>query len=79
MRLLISVASFLFCLFASGESANVKRTVPKGFVTTRGAEFELDGSPLAFVGANSYVSGFSDSSIIAGSEKLEVVTPSDFD
>ncbi|KAJ7254015.1 glycoside hydrolase [Mycena haematopus] len=54
MRLWISVASFLFSLFACAESTDVKRAVPKGFVTTRGAEFELDGSPFAFVGANSY-------------------------
>ncbi|KAJ6503435.1 glycoside hydrolase [Mycena vitilis] len=50
MRLLTSIAVFLSCLFTSGHGA----TVPKGFVTTRGAEFELDGSPFAFVGANSY-------------------------
>ncbi|KAJ7181760.1 glycoside hydrolase [Mycena crocata] len=36
----------------SGDS--LKRSVPKGFVTTRGSQFELDGSPFAFVGANSY-------------------------
>ncbi|KAJ7070944.1 glycoside hydrolase [Mycena amicta] len=30
------------------------KVVPKGFVTTRGTQFELDGSPFAFVGANSY-------------------------
>jgi len=54
MRLLIPVAGFLLSLFASAEGANVKRTVPEGFVTTRGAEFELNGSPFAFVGANSY-------------------------
>jgi len=49
----ISVAiSFLFSLSAAAQS--LRRTVPKGFVTTRGAEFELDGSPFAFVGANSY-------------------------
>ncbi|OSD03597.1 glycoside hydrolase family 5 protein [Trametes coccinea BRFM310] len=28
--------------------------VPPGFVTTRGREFELEGKPFAFVGANSY-------------------------
>ncbi|KAF7339387.1 Glycoside hydrolase family 5 protein [Mycena sanguinolenta] len=54
MKLWISVASFLFSLFTSAESTAVKRAVPQGFVTTRGAEFELDGSPFAFVGANSY-------------------------
>ncbi|CAL1695444.1 unnamed protein product [Somion occarium] len=31
-----------------------KRSVPHGFVTTRGTQFELDGKPFAFVGANSY-------------------------
>lgn len=56
MRLSISLIGFLFCLFASGESAATVKTVPKGFVTTRGTEFELDGSSFAFVGANSYVS-----------------------
>ncbi|KAJ7706081.1 glycoside hydrolase [Mycena rosella] len=59
MTPLISVAlSFIVCLAAAarGEpSASLgRRAVPKGFVTTRGAEFELDGSPFAFVGANSY-------------------------
>ncbi|KAJ7619124.1 glycoside hydrolase [Mycena polygramma] len=54
MRLLISIAVFLSGLFTSSQSAIVDKTVPKGFVTTRGAEFELDGSPFAFVGANSY-------------------------
>ncbi|KAJ7492530.1 glycoside hydrolase [Mycena latifolia] len=56
MRLLISVSiSFLLCLAVRGvQSANLARAVPKGFITTRGAEFELDGSPFAFVGANSY-------------------------
>ncbi|KAI0652244.1 glycoside hydrolase [Trametes meyenii] len=28
--------------------------VPQGFVTTRGKQFELDGKPFSFVGANSY-------------------------
>ncbi|KAI0639776.1 glycoside hydrolase [Trametes polyzona] len=28
--------------------------VPRGFVTTRGRDFELDGKPFSFVGANSY-------------------------
>ncbi|KAF8642254.1 hypothetical protein AX16_009529 [Volvariella volvacea WC 439] len=28
--------------------------VPKGFVTTKGTQFQLDGKPYAFVGANSY-------------------------
>ncbi|KAJ7038094.1 glycoside hydrolase [Mycena alexandri] len=55
MRHFLSVLSFVLGLFTavSGETY-LKRTVPKGFVTTRGAEFELDGSPFAFVGANSY-------------------------
>ncbi|KAF8216125.1 glycoside hydrolase [Mycena galopus ATCC 62051] len=53
MRLFISVASLLFSLL-TGVGANVKRAVPKGFVTTNGAKFELDGTPFAFVGANSY-------------------------
>ncbi|KIP12426.1 glycoside hydrolase family 5 protein [Phlebiopsis gigantea 11061_1 CR5-6] len=30
------------------------RGVPAGFVTTKGTQFELDGKPFAFVGANSY-------------------------
>ncbi|KAI0080103.1 glycoside hydrolase [Panus rudis PR-1116 ss-1] len=30
------------------------RSTPKGFVTTRGTQFQLDGKPFAFVGANSY-------------------------
>ncbi|KAJ7786420.1 glycoside hydrolase [Mycena metata] len=55
MRRFLSVLPFVLGLFTivSGET-HLKRTVPKGFVTTRGAEFELDGSPFAFVGANSY-------------------------
>ncbi|KAI0963783.1 hypothetical protein AcW1_000761 [Taiwanofungus camphoratus] len=31
-----------------------KRAVPAGFVTTNGQEFELDGEPFYFVGANSF-------------------------
>ncbi|RDB28597.1 Mannan endo-1,4-beta-mannosidase C [Hypsizygus marmoreus] len=30
------------------------RSVPKGFVTTRGSNFEVNGKPFYFVGANSY-------------------------
>ncbi|KAG6897354.1 hypothetical protein C0992_002280 [Termitomyces sp. T32_za158] len=29
-------------------------SVPKGFVTTKGTQFQLDGKPFYFVGANSY-------------------------
>ncbi|KAJ7783891.1 glycoside hydrolase [Mycena maculata] len=53
----VSTQCFLLCLaisaLARGEQS-IKRTVPNGFVTTRGGEFELDGSPFAFVGANSF-------------------------
>ncbi|KAF8078542.1 glycoside hydrolase superfamily [Lyophyllum atratum] len=34
------------------------RAVPKGFVTTKGPHFELDGKPFYFVGANSYASAW---------------------
>ncbi|KAJ6604746.1 glycoside hydrolase superfamily [Mycena vulgaris] len=55
MRLSISAGiSFLSFLVTAVSGQDLKRAVPKGFVTTRGAEFELDGSPFAFVGANSY-------------------------
>ncbi|KAJ7487699.1 glycoside hydrolase superfamily [Mycena galericulata] len=51
----VSVAiCFFLCHAAAASEQSLKITVPKGFVTTRGAEFELDGSPFAFVGANSY-------------------------
>ncbi|KAG6845774.1 hypothetical protein H0H87_003828 [Tephrocybe sp. NHM501043] len=33
---------------------NGHSNVPKGFVTTKGSQFELDGKPFYFVGANSY-------------------------
>jgi len=39
---------------ATSENANSKSSLPPGFVTTRGTQFELDGKPFAFVGANSY-------------------------
>ncbi|KAJ7293675.1 glycoside hydrolase [Mycena rebaudengoi] len=57
MRLLISgVLGLIFCVgaFCAVPAGQLRQPVPKGFVTTRGAEFELDGKPFAFVGANSY-------------------------
>ncbi|KAJ7630988.1 glycoside hydrolase [Roridomyces roridus] len=45
---------WLSCLLSLTAAAAPKKSVPPGFVTTRGTEFELDGSPFAFVGANSY-------------------------
>ncbi|KAK7694836.1 hypothetical protein QCA50_002024 [Cerrena zonata] len=47
VTLLLSAAALAF----PGSS---KRSIPRGFVSTRGSQFELDGKPFAFVGANSY-------------------------
>lgn len=48
MRLeLLSAAGLL----AAGAAA---RCVPKGFVTTKGTEFYLDGKPFRFAGSNAY-------------------------
>ncbi|KAF9452653.1 glycoside hydrolase family 5 protein [Macrolepiota fuliginosa MF-IS2] len=44
--LLVTLATFTFAKKASN--------VPKGFATTQGRNFEVDGKPFAFVGANSY-------------------------
>ncbi|KAJ7225320.1 glycoside hydrolase [Mycena pura] len=56
MKHLIFAIGFLLnlCALVKGENDELKKAVPKGFVTTRGTEFELDGSSFAFVGANSY-------------------------
>ncbi|TFK39729.1 glycoside hydrolase [Crucibulum laeve] len=40
--------------FAWLASAAISTKPPKGFVTTKGNQFQLDGKPFAFVGANSY-------------------------
>ncbi|TBU48177.1 glycoside hydrolase [Dichomitus squalens] len=47
----------LYALLLLSEATTVPQKnskVPPGFVTTKGKEFELDGKPFAFVGANSY-------------------------
>ncbi|KAH9944067.1 glycoside hydrolase [Epithele typhae] len=63
MRLLSLVQNALllcgFAVLSSGADAAAavpqrNSHVPRGFVTTRGTHFELDGKPFAFVGANSY-------------------------
>ncbi|KAG6911903.1 hypothetical protein DXG01_000150 [Tephrocybe rancida] len=60
MRLSLSLVSVLAALLASAALAEPVRRhsesskVPKGFVTTKGSQFELDGKPFYFVGANSY-------------------------
>ncbi|KIK71083.1 glycoside hydrolase family 5 protein [Collybiopsis luxurians FD-317 M1] len=48
--MLLTLTFAIFFLFSAALSA----AVPPGFVTTNGAEFELDGKPFRFVGANSY-------------------------
>ncbi|KIJ55798.1 glycoside hydrolase family 5 protein [Sphaerobolus stellatus SS14] len=52
MRFFLS--SLLLALLASAVGASPKPNPPKGFVTTKGSNFVLDGKPYAFVGANSY-------------------------
>ncbi|KAJ3568804.1 hypothetical protein NP233_g5482 [Leucocoprinus birnbaumii] len=49
--------SLVFSLLAAAAaltSAKTRAKLPKGFATTNGANFEVDGKPFAFVGANSY-------------------------
>ncbi|KAI8981294.1 glycoside hydrolase [Trametes punicea] len=49
------VVSLLLTLCTAAASVPRKSPkVPNGFVTTRGTNFELDGKPFSFVGANSY-------------------------
>jgi mannan endo-1,4-beta-mannosidase len=59
MRLeLLSAAGLL----AAGAAA---RCVPKGFVTTKGTEFYLDGKPFRFAGSNAYYFPFNNVSSIS--------------
>ncbi|KAH8119717.1 glycoside hydrolase [Phellopilus nigrolimitatus] len=56
MRLVLWTA---LCLCVEALAARVpdttqRRAVPSGFVTTNGKQFELDGAPFSFVGANVY-------------------------
>ncbi|KAI1793923.1 glycoside hydrolase [Ganoderma leucocontextum] len=46
--------AFLCCGLGAASTLPKTRQVPSGFVTTKGKQFELDGKPFAFVGANSY-------------------------
>ncbi|EKM61170.1 glycoside hydrolase family 5 protein [Phanerochaete carnosa HHB-10118-sp] len=50
------LSAFVLLAAVSGVAASptTKRSAPPGFVTTKGTQFELDGEPFAFVGANSY-------------------------
>lgn len=53
------LASLLSCAAVAAEASHAsttieKRAVPSGFVTTNGAQFDLDGEPFYFVGANSF-------------------------
>ncbi|KAF8990678.1 glycoside hydrolase superfamily [Cyathus striatus] len=48
-------------------TATIKKSVPKGFATTKGREFVIDGKPFAFVGANSYVMA----SLLTSNEDVE--------
>ncbi|KAH0590638.1 hypothetical protein H2248_000769 [Termitomyces sp. 'cryptogamus'] len=55
----LSVSPVFSALLASAVVAEpiVTRShssLPKGFVTTKGSQFQLDGKPFYFVGANSY-------------------------
>ncbi|KAI0830684.1 glycoside hydrolase [Trametes gibbosa] len=58
MRLLLLGSIFALWALASGSNAastpRKNTNVPHGFVTTRGSQFELNGEPFSFVGANSY-------------------------
>ncbi|KAF8168024.1 glycoside hydrolase superfamily [Crassisporium funariophilum] len=48
-------AALLSCALLTLVGAqNRGSSVPKGFVTTKGDQFQLNGKPFAFVGANSY-------------------------
>ncbi|KAL0951085.1 hypothetical protein HGRIS_007823 [Hohenbuehelia grisea] len=55
MKLLWLLLPLALQVFAHTLDARAgKSKAPKGFVTTRGTNFVLDGKPFAFVGANSY-------------------------
>lgn len=56
MHFSILTAAITLIAFAFEPGGAANRQVPTGFVTTNGQNFELDGKPFAFVGANSYVS-----------------------
>ncbi|KAF8153884.1 glycoside hydrolase [Crassisporium funariophilum] len=53
-----SILALLCCalltLVPVGAQNRGSPSVPQGFVTTKGNQFQLDGKPFAFVGANSY-------------------------
>ncbi|KAF9471732.1 glycoside hydrolase [Pholiota conissans] len=50
-----SLLAVLLCeLLALAGASSVKPSSPKGFVTQKNGQFELDGKPFNFVGANSY-------------------------
>ncbi|EMD42174.1 glycoside hydrolase family 5 protein [Gelatoporia subvermispora B] len=51
---LLALCGALWARAFAQAAATQKRSVPPGFVTTNGRNFELDGKPFAFVGANAY-------------------------
>jgi len=53
VALVVSLASVAFSR-QSLHSGHSKRAIPEGFVTTNQGQFELNGKPFNFVGANSY-------------------------
>ncbi|KAH9950478.1 glycoside hydrolase superfamily [Amylocystis lapponica] len=54
LSILAYLLSVFSCVLATTENAVQRRAVPDGFVTTNGRQFELDGEPFAFVGANAF-------------------------
>lgn len=50
----------LLALTLLGAGAAVAKRVPRGFVTTKGTKFQLDGKDFYYAGSNAYYFPFND-------------------